>query len=160
MFKMKYSISCSVMLYAFTLLITVSCKTQKSGESKNTSQGVEGYIYELTGNQMPMKGKPTNNNNKGVKREVYIYQPTSTKQTRGNAPLFDAVNTPLMLKIMSDKNGHYKAGLPTGSYSVFIKEDGKLFAAETDGPGILNPVTVTPNTFTRRDITITVNAAF
>lgn len=160
MFKMKYLISCSVTLSALILVTTLSCKTQKSGNSENISQGIEGYIYELTGNQMPMKGKPTNSNKRGVKREVYIYRATTTKQTRGNAPLFDAVNTPLIIKIMSDKNGHYKAGLPTGSYSVFIKEDGKLFAAETDGPGILNPITVTPNTFTRRDITITVNAAF
>ena len=109
---------------------------------------------------MPMKGKPANSNKHGVKREIYIYKAASVQQTQGSTPLFDKVNTPLVLKTMSDKNGYYKASLPAGTYSVFIKENEKLFAAETDGAGILNLVTVTPNNITHRDITITVNAAF
>lgn len=160
MFKMKYLISCSIMLSALTLFITVSCKTQKTVNSKNIRQGVEGYIYELTGNQMPMKGKPANSGKHGVKREIYAYRATTLQQVQGSTPLFDKVNTTLVLKIMSDKDGHYEASLPIGSYSVFVKEDGKLFASETDGAGILNPITVTHNTITHRDITITVNAAF
>jgi hypothetical protein len=160
MFKINFSISCSVLISTITLLVTVSCKTQKSDDSKNMRQGIDGYIYELRGNQMPMKGKPANSNKKGVKREVFIYKAASIQQTMGNAPLFDLVNTPLVLKIMSEKDGHYKASLPTGSYSVFVNEDGKLFAAETDGPGILNLITITHNTITHRNITITVNAAF
>lgn len=123
-------------------------------------QGIEGYIYELTGNQMPMKGKPTNNNKRGVKREIYIYRATSAKQTKGNTPLFDKVNTPLVLKTTSDQNGHYKANLPIGNYSVFVKEDGKLFAAETNGAGILNPVNIMLNKISNRNVIITVNAAF
>ncbi len=160
MFKINFSMSCSIFISALTLLVTVSCKTQKSGNSKNPSQVIEGYIYELTGNQMPIKGKPTNRNKHGVKREVYFYKAASLQQTEGSIPLFDKVNTPLVMKTTSGKDGHYKASLPAGSYSVFVKENGKLFAAETDGPGTLNLVIVMPNTITRHDITITVNAAF
>ncbi len=109
---------------------------------------------------MPMKGKPISSNKHGVKREIYFYQATSLQQVQGNTPLFDKVNTPLILKTTSDADGRYKASLPVGSYSIFIKENGKLFAAETDGAGILNPATVAADKITHRDITITVNAAF
>ncbi len=148
------------MVLAATLLATISCKTLKPGTSSNIKQGIEGYIYELTGNQMPMKGKPAGSNKHGVKRVVYFYQATTLQQVQGNTPLFDKVNTPLVLKIMSNADGRYKVSLPAGKYSIFVKENDKLFAAETDGTGILNPVTVTTDKITRRDITITVNAAF
>jgi hypothetical protein len=160
MFKNNLSATYLILISTATFLITASCKTPKKGDSQNLRQGVEGYIYELTGNQMPMKGKPTNSNKHGVKRDIYIYKATALQQTQGKTPLFDQVNTPLVFKTISDRNGHYKANLPQGTYSVFVKEDGKFFAAETDGSGILNPVTVTSNTTTLRDITITVDAAF
>jgi len=160
MFKNNISATCLILIATVTILMTASCKILKNGDSQNLRQGVEGYIYELTGNQMPMKGKPTNSNKHGVKREIYIYKAASLQQTQGNTPLFDQVNTLLVFKTMSDRNGHYKANLPQGTYSVFVKENGKLFAAETDGSDILNPVTVTSNTTTHRNITITVNAAF
>ncbi len=47
---------------------------------------------------MPMKGKPISSNKHGVKREIYFYQATSLQQVQGNTPLFDKVNTPLILK--------------------------------------------------------------
>ncbi|WP_342645764.1 hypothetical protein [Mucilaginibacter sp. CSA2-8R] len=148
------------MILAFVIVATVSCKTIKTADVPNARQGVEGYIYELSGNQMPMKGKPTNSNKRGVKREVYIYQATSLQQTQGSTPLFDKVNTQLILKTTSNIEGRYKAYLPAGNYSVFIKENGKLFAAETDATGILNLIAITLNEMTHRDVTITVNAPF
>ncbi|WP_345954990.1 hypothetical protein [Mucilaginibacter sp. PAMB04168] len=142
------------------MLALLSCSTQKAQSQARVTEGVEGYIYRLSGNPMPMKGKSSGGKGKGVVREVWIYRATNTQQTQGNMPLFTRVNSRLAAKVKSDSTGHYQAKLPAGTYSVFVKESNGLFAAETDGQGILNPVKVERGTVAKRDVRITLDAAF
>lgn len=145
---------------ALVLLAMVSCSMQKPQSSIPVTQGISGFIYQVTGNQMPMKGKPIQRHGKGIAREVWIYHATTAQQAQGQMPLFTKINTRLALKVMSDSTGHYQAALPVGLYSVFVKEGDQFFASETDGPGIINPAQVVANKVTIRNVTVNIGAAY
>jgi len=49
---------------------------------------LEGFIYEVSGNQMPMRDKPVNRHGKGISREIWIYATTTAAQAQGSIPLF------------------------------------------------------------------------
>lgn len=139
------------------VIILCSCYGLKSGPV--TTGCLTGYIYLLSGNQMPSPGKQPDKG-RGVSREIYIYEPASIHQTQGASPLFDQIKTRLITTTKSDSAGHYAVKLPAGRYSVFIKDNGRFFAAESDGGGILNPVEIIAKTVTRKDFKITTNAAY
>lgn len=138
----------------------VSCAVQKQQVVTKINEGIEGYIYKVSGNQMPMKGKPIKAKGKGMVSEIWIYKATTLQQVQGRMPLFNRINTLLAIKVKSDSTGYYQATLPAGVYSVFVKEGNQLFAAETDGQGILNPAVVTAGKITSRNITLTTGALY
>jgi len=144
------------LIIILTLVAVISCSMQKN---KQISQGIEGRITRVSGNQMPMKGRPAPKG-KGMVAEVYIYTATTVQQARGQMPLFDQVNGKPVLQTQSDSTGNYRVALPAGKYSVFVKVGEKFFAAETDGQGILNPAMVTTGQVTRRDIVVNIGAAY
>ncbi|MFD1258891.1 hypothetical protein ACFQ3S_18935 [Mucilaginibacter terrae] len=138
----------------------VSCSVQQRQSHTPVTQGIDGFIYLVTGNQMPMKGKPVQRHGKGMVREVWIYQATTVQQVQGQMPLFTSIHTRLAIKVWSDSTGHYQAALPAGMYSVFVKEGELFFASETDGPGIINPVEVVANKVASRNVTVNIGAAY
>jgi hypothetical protein len=148
--KLKNAMPCLI-------IFLFACSGLKSG--MQTGQGLSGYIYLLRGNQMPSPGRAVSKG-RGVSREVFIYEPTTTGQTTGSSPTFNRINTRLITQAKSDTTGHYSINLPAGKYSVFIKQDGKFFAAESDGTGTLNPVQIGQNVITKKDFTINNNAAY
>ena len=133
---------------------------QKAKSTIALSEGIQGYIYKVSGNQMPMKGKPGKAKGKSIVSELWIYKATTLQQAQGSMPLFSKINTLLAVKVKSDSTGYYQAALPAGVYSVFVKEGDQLFAAETDGQGILNPAVVTAGKITSRNITLTTGALY
>ncbi|WP_158825160.1 carboxypeptidase-like regulatory domain-containing protein [Mucilaginibacter lacusdianchii] len=141
-------------LLGCTLL--VACAIQKNGSPTGTLQG---HIYNLSGNQMPGPGRPKSRG-RGVVKDIYVYQATTTTQATGNMPLFTKISSRLAAHTRSDSTGRYQVKLPAGKYSVFIKETNGYFAAEADGEGHLNPVIITNGQTTTRDVTITLNAVF
>lgn len=145
---------------AITGLALVSCAMQKSKSAGFVNEGIEGYVYKTSGNQMPMKGKPVQHTGKGIACEVLIYEATTMQQVQGNIPLFTEIKTRLVKKVASDSSGHYQVALPVGSYSVFVKDRDLFFAAETNGQGVLNPVDVTDGKVTRRNITVNTGAVY
>jgi hypothetical protein len=145
---------------ALIMLTMVSCSAQKKQSAGPVTQGINGYIYQVTGNQMPLKGKPVQRHGKGIAREVWIYQATTIQQAQGQMPLFNRINTRLAIKVKSDSTGHYQADLPAGLYSVFVKEGEQFFASETDGPGIINPARVIEGKVTSRNVTVNIGAAY
>ncbi|MBE9664166.1 hypothetical protein [Mucilaginibacter myungsuensis] len=138
------------------LLFAYACNVLQPGGIK---QGVSGYIYLRTGNQMPSFDRPSSKG-RGVSREVFFYTPASFSDVSGSSPLFSGVNTKLILRVKSDNKGFFKAKLPAGNYSMFVKEGHSFFGSISDGNGIINPVTVDQNTITKHDLTITANAAY
>lgn len=139
------------------IIFLFACSGLKSG--RQISQGLSGYIYLLRGNQMPSPGRPVSKGH-GVSREIFIYEPATISQTTGNSPMFNRINVRLISQTKSDSAGHYSINLPMGTYSVFIKEEGKFFAAESNGTGVLNPIIITRNTVTKKDFTINNGAAY
>lgn len=144
----------------FTIILTpiviISCSMQKRLQ---ISQGAEGHITHLTGNQMPMKGRPQSKG-KGIIADVVIYKATTVQQAQGQMPLFTQISGQPVAQIQSDSTGHYKVALPVGKYSVFVKVGEQFFAAETDGQGTLNPVEVTTRQIAKRDVVINIGAAY
>ncbi len=126
---------------------------------KSLQQGAEGMITRLTGNQMPMVGKPAAKP-RPLAAEIFFYEATTTQQAQGTIPVFSKVNTRMVAKVRSDATGHYQVALAPGTYSIFIKQDAGLFASETDGAGVLTPVTVVAGQVSQRNITFTLGAAF
>jgi len=145
-------------LLAVIVVILVSCTIQKSTQS-NLQQGIEGTIYKVSGNQMPMKGGERSKPKPQIS-EVYIYQATTAKQVQGQGTLYSRINTKLVAKVKTDNSGHYQVSLPTGLYSVFVKEGNLYFASESDGSGTLNPAQVTAGSISTRNITVNHDAAY
>lgn len=86
-----------------------------------------------------------------VKRTVKIYQYTTTNNTVPNnpyGPFFDSVNTQLVAQVDADENGFFQADIPSGHYSIFIVENGKLYADNNkrDNQGGLCPFSFTTGT--------------
>lgn len=122
--------------------------------------GIEGHIYQASGNLMPMRGRTAKQRNKGLNCELAIYQATTAIQTSGHIPLFTQINTRLVASLHTDSTGYYHINLPAGQYSVFIRQNDSYFAAETDDKGILNPVQVTAKQITHRDFTFNLHAVY
>jgi len=149
--------SIPVMLAA-TVATLFSCTMQKA-TSGTITQGIEGTVYKVSGNQMPMKGGERSKPKPQVS-EVYIYQATTSKQVQGQGTLYSQVNTKLVAKVSTDSKGHYRMALPAGLYSVFVKEGNLYFASESDGTGTLNPAGVLAGKVTTRNITVNHDAAY
>jgi hypothetical protein len=158
MLKLKILRFLAPVMLGFTIALLFSCTMQKT-TSGPVTQGIEGNLYKVSGNQMPMKGgersKP-----KPLISEVYIYQATTAKQVQGQGTLYSQINTKLAAKVKTDNNGHYKIALPAGLYSVFVKEGNLYFASESDGTGTLNPAEVVVGKITTRNITVNHDAAY
>lgn len=143
-------------LTALAGIIIVSCSMQKP---QQITQGIEGQVTRLSGNQMPMKGRPQAKG-KGLVADIFIYPATTVQQAEGQIPLFNAIKTKQLAQTKSDSTGHYKISVPAGKYSVFVKFNGQFFASETDDKGILNPTEVETGKITQRNITVNVGATY
>ena len=139
---------------AFALM---ACHTMKPSV---ITQGLSGYVYRESGNQMPSPNRAPRKP-KGIKCDMYIYQPTTLQQVKGSSPVFTSVNSKLITIVHSDSTGYYAVKLPVGKYSVFIRtDDQRFFANESDGNGILNPAEVTSNKVTARNFTLRHGAVY
>jgi hypothetical protein len=143
-----------LVISAFTLM---ACHTLKPQVLR---QGLSGYVYRESGNQMPSPNRKPRKP-KGIKCDLYIYRPTTLKQTIGNSPVFTSIDSKLVTIVHSDSTGFYTVKLPVGKYSVFISTDKQsFFADESDGNGILNPAEVTANKVTPRNFTLRLGAVY
>ena|SRR5690554_6171275 len=148
-----------------TLSVVFLCSCSKSMQQQNNTkilkEGIAGQLIWLEGNLMPTiddsrtlpKGQP-------VQREVHIYALTKTSEAEREDGFYKAVQTELIQKVMSDKNGIFKASLPPGKYSIFVKESQGLFANSFDGYGNITPVEVFKDEVTTISIEINYMAAY
>lgn len=137
--------------FGIVCLSLMACNTVK--QPLGGGQGVDGYVYLKSGNQMPGPGS-TASKGKTISCQVLVYAPATLQQVTGTSPAFSKVNTSFVGTATSDSTGHYKLMLKPGKYSVFIKDGESLFANQSDRNGILNPVEVYPGKVTRKDLTL------
>ena len=138
-------------LFIFVLLLG-ACKTQV----QNGNQGITGQLSLIKGNQMP----PNSGSGTPVERVILVYEATQLDDADGSPPLFNSVKTKLIAKSKSNNKGEFKISLPVGQYSVFVQEDGKLFANLFDSKNMIHLVDVKENTWKNISISINHSASF
>lgn len=139
---------------ASLILAAGACRSQKTRPTysavpcdKPMAQGVHGQIEWAEGNQMPGPVDPSRPaprpKPKGVKRQVLVYAPQNMNTLKGDGGgFFDKPATAPLLKLDSNDQGCFKAQLPAGKYSLFVNEEGRLYANIFDGEGVIFPVEV------------------
>ncbi|MBS1566685.1 MAG: carboxypeptidase regulatory-like domain-containing protein [Bacteroidetes bacterium] len=111
--------------------------------AQKPKEGITGYIYEESGNRMPMIGA-TPEPPRGLSTTLYIYQLTNLAQVRreGQAPFYTSISTRAVARVRSDSTGAFSIRLAPGRYSLFVKAGGRFFASTYDGENNIAPVTV------------------
>ncbi len=121
------------------------------------SQGLAATVIMEEGNCMPyVSDEPEPNpdcQRYPVQREIYIHEYTTTDQATLDpeleSPMFYShVETQLIKTVISDDEGFFEVELQPGTYSLFIKEMGSLFANSWDNHGGIQPVIIEPDEMT------------
>ena len=128
--------------------------------NETINQGICGSIVWKSGNLMPSPDsqvpKP-----KGVQRELFVYELTSTEQATLQNGFYKAIVTNLIKSVKSDADGKFCLALPEGKYSLFVKEGDKgLYANQFDGDGNIFPVKVTKDNLSMIVFTIDYQANY
>ena len=112
----------------------LGCSSAKTAQSnQKIQQGIEGHIYKITGNQMPMVGVPKAEP-VGISTTLFIYQASNIKDVTqmDHSPFYQSISTALVTTVQSDSTGHFIVQLPAGSYSLFTKINNLFFANSFD----------------------------
>ena len=137
----------------------ISCKS-----NKRDTQGIQGQVFWIEGNQMPQvleEGKISDREGKkGVKRTLRIHELTHINQARLGDALFGDIETPLVAEVETDEEGKFSVELPAGKYSVFTEEENGYFANIFDLDSFINPLEVQNGKWTQADILINYQATY
>lgn len=132
---------------------------------ENVDQGIAGKVLWLEGNLMPGIGDEPEVNSKRfkgqpVQRTLHIYELTTMDEATSEGVFFENIQTPLVKKVETNKEGEFVVSLPEGRYSVFTEEEEGLFASTFDGEGNINPVSVKEGEITTITIEVNYKAAY
>jgi hypothetical protein len=155
MYKILFS------LFGVTL-VAVYCTSLKPGNAQDIhQQGIEGYVYRLSGNQMPSPGAKAVPR-KGIKTFLYIYLLTHLDQVdrQGQSAFYRSVKTKFITRVETDSNGYFKINLDPGRYSLFSKKDALFFANWFDKDNSISPVEVFPEKFSKVEFTVDYDAVY
>lgn len=149
------------LIFLLCILFLLGCINQKYSSGK---QGIIGEVRWIEGNLMPAIGDTTYiERAKGIpiEREIFIYKATTPNDVVSvGGTFYKSINTELVKKVKSGKDGAFKVGLPPGKYSLFVMEKEGLFANKFDGDNCINPVTVQTNNFTEIQIQVNYKAFY
>jgi len=127
----------------------------------NITQGIGGRVTSATGNQMPAPGqqKPAA---QGISTTVYIYQLTNVKQTirKNQSPFYTTITTQQVMQVQSDNDGVFKAEVPPGDYSIFVKVNNMYYANRFDEENNIAPVKVVKGQVSISDMVINNEASY
>jgi hypothetical protein len=136
------------------------------------ASGIEGRVYQLSGNQMPSPRRhgpppgfpsaadspsvasPTpKSKGTGVTGTVCVFELTNDTQVvrQGTSPYCQTVHTRLIRQANTDDKGNFSILLPPGTYSVFTKKGDLFYATRRDEKNNIAPVEVLPGKMTRVD---------
>lgn len=137
----------------------------ENDDQVSLSQGVWGNVWFWSGNHMPtIEPEDISGTIEPVEREIYIHEVASldavTIAEGKGLPFYEKINTPLVKVVMSNAAGLYQAELPTGEYSLFVKEGDLFYANQFDTQGNINTVAVVENQMTKCQVDITYAATF
>ena len=116
-------------------------KMLKTACQSRITQGVTGSIRFKEGNFMPGPGV-SGGSNKPVQRILYVYKAMKAQREPASGGFHAIPVEKPLFKGISCADGSFTIGLPEGYYSLFVLENGALYASVTDGEGYLNPIRV------------------
>ena len=140
----------------------MACSSVRVNKSTQViSEGIEGNIYFISGNQMPSPHKKSSPP-KGIKTTLYIYHLTNINQVtrQGQSVFYSSVNTKLVKKIESDTTGYFKVHLSPGCYSLFTKKGALFYANIFDQYNNIAPAEVIAGKITKVEIRIDYDATY
>lgn len=149
----------------FILFLGILTFTANSPVKKSNwpaiQQGIEGHVYEVFGNQMPSPNRQLPKP-KPLQTTIFIYELTSLRDVTqiNGLPLYSDIRKKIIATIESDSTGYFKAFLPAGKYSLFVKYKNLLFANSFDAENNIHPVIITEKKFTTTTIKVDVNATY
>jgi hypothetical protein len=123
--------------------------------------GVEGYVYRVSGNQMPSPDrKPAKP--RGISTTIYVFELTNINQVArlGQTAFYKAIKTKFIKKLDSGQNGHFSIQLPTGQYSFFTKKNELFYSNIFDSNNNIDPVTVFAGKMTGLEIRVDYDANY
>lgn len=123
-----------VLIFFFIVATFATCSSVKNRKlPTQIKQGIEGFVYQVSGNQMPFPGMPASIH-KGISTIIYIYEVTNIKEVsrNGTSPFYQSIKTKQIAAIQSDSLGHFIIQLPIGSYSLFTKVNHLFYANSFD----------------------------
>lgn len=143
-----------ILLIVLAMLSLIACENKEKKndvetpiEAPTITQGIYGQVRERYGNWEPVWDP--NDNSRGYRpivRDIYVYEYTTIKDFDQSYidclyPA-DKMPNPLVATTTSKENGFYQLQLEPGKYSVFMLEEGNMYATGGDGYGGLNPITI------------------
>jgi len=143
-----------------TLIFTAAATFFTLSFKAKPKQGLEGFIYFLSGNRMPSPDvKPAKPS--GYSTTLFIYELTNRNQVSAvnHSPFYSNISTKLVKTVKSNDEGYFKVKLPPGDYSLFVKKDTLLYANLFDGENI-NPVKVEAGKFTQVTMNVDYDAVY
>lgn len=154
MYKILFSLLPAVVIIA-------ACSSTKQLKSTMVKQGIVGYVYETKGNQMPYPGMPPATASP-VQTTIFIYEPTNISQVQreGTSAFYKTVNTKQIDSVMTDSTGKFSVALPIGTYSLFVKINGKFYANSYNQKNDINLYSVEDGKVTDAKITVSYAATF
>jgi len=106
-------------------------------------QGISGFVYRISGNQMPSRNRPAAQP-PGIQTTLFIYEVTNIKDVtrKETSSFYYSINKKLIVTVHSDSTGHFLVQLPIGLYSVFTKVNRLFYANTFDEKNNIAPVKV------------------
>ena len=132
-------------------LVAMTLNACKSNEldipAPSICTGIYGVVTERYGNWQPIwDPNDATRGERPIVREIYVYEYTMFQEIEGSHFAYidiDKMPHKLVAKTKSLANGFYEMELAPGIYSIFLLEEGQLYANGGDGYGGISPVTVT-----------------
>jgi hypothetical protein len=127
----------------------------------DNKQGIYGYVYRISGNQMPSPQRKTPTL-QGIQSTVFVYEITNIKQVvrQGQSPFYLSINTRPVAETVSDSTGYFKLMLAPGRYSLFTKKGPLFYANWFDKDNNIAPIDVSPGKMTKTEIRVDYDAAY
>lgn len=148
-----------LLVFVCSAILLQNCKPYKP-----EGQGITGTITWLEGNQMPMvteSGNPaTKSTPSPVKRTIRVYPLIKFTDLKIENGLYTALAEKPLTEVETDEAGKYSIQLSPGRYSIFVVEEGGLFANIFDGEGNVQPATVKEDEWTLLDIVVNYKAVY
>jgi hypothetical protein len=147
-------------LFLFAALLLGFISPSLSALSRK-KQGLEGYVYRISGNQMPSPDRPAVKP-KGIKTALYIFELTNLSQVsrEDHSSFYSSIQTKFIKKVETDTNGYFRIYLPAGHYSLFAKKDSLFYANWFDGGNNIAPIEVLPKKITKVEFKIDYDAYY